>query len=70
MILASELDLSDKEEARRWFYQLRQKFLDYNGAEWLSDDFIRLEKEIRDMVQTKSIGTDKRAAAILEDVKS
>ncbi len=70
VILAGELDLSDKEEARRWFYQLRQKFLDYNGVEWLNDDFIRLEKEIRDMVQTKSIGTDKRAAAILEDVKS
>lgn len=70
VIMASELNLSDKEEARRWFYQLRQKFLDYNGAEWRSDDFIRLEKEIRDMVQSKSIGTDKRAATILEDVKS
>lgn len=68
-ILACELDLSDKEDARRWFYQLRQKFLDYNGAEWRSDDFIRLEKEIRDMVQSKSIGSDERAAAILEDVK-
>ena len=70
VIMASELNMSDKDEARRWFYQLRQKFLDYNGAEWRSDDFIRLEKEIRDMVQSRSIGTDKRAAAILEDVKS
>ncbi len=44
-----------KDDARRWFYQLRQKFLDYNGAEWRSDDFNRLEKEIRDMVQGGSV---------------
>jgi V/A-type H+-transporting ATPase subunit A len=68
-ILAGELDLSDKDDARRWFYQLRQKFLDYNGAEWRNDDFNRLEKEIRDMVQSKSIGSDKRAAVILEDLR-
>lgn len=69
-ILAAELDLADKEDARRWFYQLRQKFLDYNGAEWRCDDFNKLEKEIKDMVQAKSVGSDKRAAAILEDLKS
>ena len=68
-ILAAELDLSDKEEARRWFYQLRQKFLDYNGSEWRSDDFKRLETEIRDMLQSKTVGIDQRAAAILEEVK-
>ena len=67
--LATELDLNDKEEARRWFYQLRQKFLDYNGAEWRSDDYKRLEKEITDMLQSKTAGTDPRAANILEDLK-
>jgi len=69
LLLATELDLNDKEEARRWFYQLRQKFLDYNGAEWRSDDFKKYEKEIADMLQAKSLGTDKRAASILEDLK-
>ncbi len=67
--LASELDMNDKEEARRWFYQLRQKFLDYNGSEWLGDDFNKLEKEIRELVRSKTIGSDPKAAAILEDVK-
>ncbi len=68
-ILASELELGDKEDARRWFYQLRQKFLDYNGSEWRSDDFNRLEKEIMSMLQSKTVGSDPRAAAILEEVK-
>ena len=68
-ILSSELDMNDKEEARRWFYQLRQRFLDFNGSEWMSDDFNRLEKEIRDLVRSKTIGSDPKAAAILEDVK-
>jgi len=69
LLLATELNLSDKEEARRWFYQLRQKFLDYNGSEWRSDDFKKYEKEIAEMLQAKSLGTDKRAASILEDLK-
>ncbi|MDF1567975.1 MAG: V-type ATP synthase subunit A [Spirochaetaceae bacterium] len=68
-ILAAELDLNDKEDARRWFYQLRQKFLDFNGAEWRSDDFNRLEKEIADLLQSKTIDNDPRAAAILEDLE-
>ncbi|RKX80349.1 MAG: V-type ATP synthase subunit A [Spirochaetes bacterium] len=69
LLLATELNLSDKEEVRRWFYQMRQKYLDYNGAEWRSDDFKKYEKEIADMLQAKSLGTDKRAASILEDLK-
>ena len=68
-ILAAELDLNDREEARRWFYQLRQKFLDYNGFERDSDDFNRTEKEIRDMLEEKSFGTDSRAAVILQELK-
>ena len=68
-ILAAELELEDKEDARRWFYQLRQKFLDYNGAEWKSDDFNRLDKEIADMLQSKKVGSDSAAEAILEELK-
>ena len=68
-ILAAELDSRDKEDARRWFYHLRQKFLDYNGAELHTDDFKSLEKEIRQILQSKSVGIDPHAAAILEEVK-
>jgi V/A-type H+-transporting ATPase subunit A len=67
--LASELDLNDKEEARKWFNQLRQKYLDYNGSEWISDDFNRIEKELFEMVRSKRTGIDPRGVAILEDLK-
>jgi V/A-type H+-transporting ATPase subunit A len=32
-ILGSTLEFKDKEDARSWFYELRQAFLDLNGAE-------------------------------------
>jgi len=64
-ILASKLDLEDKGNVRRWFYQLRQKFLDYNGAEWNSNEFRRLETEIRAIVQSKKLGIDPKSPAIL-----
>jgi len=64
-ILASRLDLKDKGDARKWFYRLRQKFLDYNGAKWDSSEFRRLETEIRTMVQSKKLGSDPKSTAIL-----
>jgi len=62
--LAGKLDLKDKEDARKWFYQLRQKFLDYNGAKWDSDEFRRLEGEIRAMIQARKLGSDPGVADI------
>jgi len=57
-IITSQLDLDTKETARIWFNQLRQKFLDYNGAEWESDSFMSFEKEIRAMIAEKKLGVD------------
>jgi V/A-type H+-transporting ATPase subunit A len=45
-LLNSELKLNEKSAARTWFNQLRQKFLDWNSAEWESDEFKKLESEI------------------------
>jgi V/A-type H+/Na+-transporting ATPase subunit A len=53
-ILKADLDLNSKEEARTWFNQLRQRFIDYNGSEWESQDFTRLEGEIKTMLQEKT----------------
>jgi V/A-type H+-transporting ATPase subunit A len=52
-VLESEFDFNDKDEARSWFYQLRQKFLDHNVAEWQSDAFKGLEAELRTMFEDK-----------------
>ncbi len=68
-ILSSELALDNKEEARQWFYHLRQKFLDYNGSEFRGEEFNSLEKEIRDVLKSKAIGVDPHADAILKEVK-
>jgi len=65
-ILGAELDLDTKEDARHFFYQLRQSFLDYNGSEWKSEDFNRLEGNIRQMLKEKKTGTEKHAREILE----
>ena len=53
-ILGSDFTLSDKDEARTYFNQLRQKFLDWNYTEFESDDFKKLEKEIDDLYASKS----------------
>ncbi|OQX28917.1 MAG: V-type ATP synthase subunit A [Spirochaeta sp. LUC14_002_19_P3] len=68
-ILASGIQCDDKEDARRWFYQLRQKFLDYNGTEFNSEEFKSLEKDIRDILASKASGIDPNAADILKEVK-
>jgi len=65
VILASQFNFSDKNEARAWFHKLRQKFLDYNGSQWKSDRFESLEAEIEESVKSKSQGLDKAAEKII-----
>jgi V/A-type H+-transporting ATPase subunit A len=56
-ILRAELDLSDKGQARTYFYQIRQKILDLNSTQWNTDALKELEKEIRKMLEEKKVGT-------------
>jgi V/A-type H+-transporting ATPase subunit A len=60
-IMASQFSFTDKNEARSWFNRLRQRFLDYNGAEWQNDRFKSLEQEIVSTVAERSQGLDKAA---------
>ncbi|MDR3161211.1 MAG: V-type ATP synthase subunit A [Spirochaetaceae bacterium] len=64
-ILASQFSFEDKNEARSWFNRLRQRFLDYNGAEWKSERFTELEKEIGSAITERSQGREKAAEKIL-----
>ncbi len=52
-ILRSNYSFQHKEEARQFFYRLRQKFLDYNGAEWEGSDCKRLDAEIISLLDAK-----------------
>jgi V/A-type H+-transporting ATPase subunit A len=54
-ILRAQLGFMDKAEARTWFARLRQKFLDFNGAVWQSDQFKSLEKEMQATVAERVI---------------
>lgn len=55
-VLGGVLGFKDKEEARQWFYRLRQMFLDYNGSTWKSVEFYETEKKIEAMIQEKVSG--------------
>jgi len=65
-ILAAKVSASDKEDARSWFYKLRQLFLDYNGAEWRSERFGAAEKGIRALIAERAKGADQRGARLIE----
>jgi V/A-type H+-transporting ATPase subunit A len=66
-ILGSDFAVSDKDEARTYFNQLRQKFLDWNYTEFESDDFKKLEKEIDELYASKSGSLSAKAERLLKD---
>ena len=67
-ILTTSFDFENKNEARMFFYTLRQKFIDYNSAEWKTDEFNQLIAEINAMIEKKKKGVDENAKAILEEI--
>jgi len=64
-ILASKLTFVDKTEARAWFNRLRQRFLDYNGTEWQSDNFKAVQTELETTLAERAESIDKTAEKIL-----
>ena len=50
-ILEKEFTFENKENARSFFYDLRQKFIDWNYMEFESDDFKAQEKVITDLIE-------------------
>ncbi|MDR2660011.1 MAG: V-type ATP synthase subunit A [Spirochaetaceae bacterium] len=64
-ILGAKFMFDKKEEARLWFSQLRQKFIDYNYSPMNSDRFKTVESEIRGMLNEKSSGLEAAAEKLL-----
>ena len=52
-ILRSDFTLSDKREARLFFNQLRQMFLDWNGKEFQSAEYDKARKALAAYYQEK-----------------
>jgi V/A-type H+-transporting ATPase subunit A len=65
-VLSAIFDLNTKEDARKYFNQLRQKFRDWNGKEWDSDEFKAQEQDIRNLIAEKKRGIEERAQEILK----
>jgi V/A-type H+-transporting ATPase subunit A len=65
-LLASELKLSSKDDARGFFNRYRQLFRDWNGVEWETDEFKRIESELTSLVDEKRSGYAAAAQAILK----
>ncbi len=63
-ILGSDYALTDKDEARAFFNRLRQKLIDWNYSDYLSDSFRALEGEI-DAIYAEGNGTVTPEAAAL-----
>jgi V/A-type H+-transporting ATPase subunit A len=68
-VLGAKLDLRQKDEARDWFNQLRQKCIDWNYTLWMTDPFKVIEKELNETLSAKMQGMDKRAGELLKDGK-
>jgi len=68
-ILGSSFDFKDKDAARAWFNQLRQRFLDGNGIEWGTDAYVSAEAELKAFIDERVSGLDKKAARIIESLE-
>ena len=47
-----DLKFDDKEQARKFFLELRQKFINWNSTEFGTDEFKEIENEIRNKIES------------------
>ncbi|MBR4011512.1 MAG: V-type ATP synthase subunit A [Spirochaetaceae bacterium] len=66
-ILGSDFTLEGKDEARAYFNQLRQKFIDWNYSEWMSDAFKQNEADIKALYASRKGTLSKEAEMLLKD---
>ncbi|MFA4843222.1 MAG: V-type ATP synthase subunit A [Candidatus Omnitrophota bacterium] len=52
-IINTEFNFDTKDNARKFFQDLRQKFIEWNTIEWNKEAFFKKEKEIRDVIYRK-----------------
>ena len=65
-IMGANFAFEDKNEARSYFNSLRQAFIDYNGVEWQTEEFYKLEKAMLETLNDKKVGLDSTAAELLK----
>ena len=53
-IIEKDFDFEEKDVARRYFQDLRSKFITWNTTEFESDEFKKIEKELQELGITKN----------------
>ena len=66
-VLGSNFELNTKDEARTYFNQLRQSFIDWNYAVWMSDAFKKIESDIDSLYSEKSGKLETTASLLLKE---
>lgn len=66
-VLGSDFVLESKDEARGYFNQMRQKFIDWNYSVWQGDEFKKNEADINQLYAAKSGKETSAVAALLKD---
>ena len=66
-VLGSDYALSSKDEARNFFNRMRQRFIDWNYAEFKSNEFEKLEAEIDALYREGSGIVGNEAELLLKD---
>lgn len=66
-VLGSDFVLESKDDARGYFNQLRQKFIDWNYSVWQGDEFKKNEADIQQLYAAKSGKESAAVAALLKD---
>lgn len=67
-VLFANLKFSEKSEAREWFSQLTQKFLDFNGLPWESDEFKSKVAEINAQIDAVFDGYESKAEQTMNQI--
>ena len=66
-VLGSGYALDNKDDARAFFNRMRQRFIDWNYAEFESDAFKKAEAEIDKLYEERSGSLEKEAESLLKD---
>ncbi len=66
-VLGSDFSLDTKDDARVYFNQLRQKFIDWNYSAWQGSDFNKNEADINELYNAKAGKLTSVVSALLKD---
>ncbi len=68
-VFSGRFKLATKDEARTLFNELQLKFRDWNGAEWNSDDFSRIETDINAALDASIEGIEHDAESLVAQTR-